>query len=189
MDNNIKTVLAFVAGATVGVAVTWKFVKTKYERMADEEIASVKEVFSKHKESEVSNEEPKTTTPEAYTNYVNLINQYTPEEGGTMARENAPYVISPDDFNEKDGYKTISLTYYSDGVVTDIDDNVVGDVEECIGEGSLTHFGEYEDDSVFVRNDELKTDFEILKDERSYTDVVTDEVRYYVMLAQHRDEE
>ena len=48
---------------------------------------------------------------------------------------------------------------------------VVDDVEEIVGEESLTHFGEYEDDSVFVRNDRLKCDYEILLDQRNYSDV------------------
>ena len=45
------------------------------------------------------------------------------------------------------------------------------DMDVIGGEDTLTHFGEYEDDSIFVRNDELKIDFEILRDERNYTDV------------------
>ena len=36
-------VLVFAAGAAIGSAVTWKVVKTKYERFAQEEIESVKE--------------------------------------------------------------------------------------------------------------------------------------------------
>ena len=80
----------------------------------------------------------------------------------------APYVISPDEFGELDDYNRISLTYYSDGTLEDEERDIVSDVDDLIGEESLTHFGEYEDDSVFVRNEYLKTDFEILKDYRSY---------------------
>ena len=43
---------------------------------------------------------------------------------------------------------------------------------ETIGKDSLTHFGEYEDDSVFVRNDRLKADYEILMDQRTYAEVL-----------------
>ena len=52
----------------------------------------------------------------------------------------------------------------------DEDDSPIVDIEYLVGEDSLDHFGEYEDDSVFVRNDDLKTDFEILLDEASYYD-------------------
>ena len=46
------------------------------------------------------------------------------------------------------------------------------DVENTIGIDSLNHFGEYEEDSVFVRNDIKKCDYEILLDESIYTGVI-----------------
>ena len=82
-----------------------------------------------------------------------------------------PYVISPDDFDEMDDYETETLMYYEDDVLTDDGGNIITDVEKLIGKDSLSHFGEYEDDSVFVRNDKLKTDYEILADGRNYYDV------------------
>lgn len=36
------------------------------------------------------------------------------------------------------------------------------------------HFGEYEEDAVFVRNDAKKCDYEILKDLRRFCDVLED---------------
>lgn len=83
-----------------------------------------------------------------------------------------PYVIEPHEFGEIHGYEQISLTYYSDEVLTDEDNELVDDVDNVVGLESLTHFGEYEDDSVFVRNDRLRADYEILLDNRKYSDVV-----------------
>ena len=37
-----------------------------------------------------------------------------------------------------------------------------------VGEDSLEHFGEYEEDAVYVLNDLIKTDFEILLVESRY---------------------
>ena len=48
----LNNFVIFAVGAAIGSAVTWKFVKTKYERIADEEIASVKERYSQRAESE-----------------------------------------------------------------------------------------------------------------------------------------
>jgi hypothetical protein len=90
-----------------------------------------------------------------------------------IERENAPYVISPDEFAERKDYDTVSLTYYKDKVLTYENDEIVKDVDGLIGRDSLNHFGEYEDDSVFVRDDELKRDYEILLDQRNFTDVVS----------------
>lgn len=83
-------------------------------------------------------------------------------------------MISPDAFGDQDGYDEISLTYYADGTVADDSDRAMSEdeIEETIGKDSLTHFGEYEDDSVFVRNDRLKADYEILMDPRPYADVL-----------------
>lgn len=81
-----------------------------------------------------------------------------------------PYVISPDEFGEKDGYENVTLTYYADGVLTDYFDNVISNVDEVVGFDSLDHFGEYEDDVVFVRNEKMETDYEILRDLRDFNE-------------------
>lgn len=80
-----------------------------------------------------------------------------------------PYVISPDEFGELEDYTKVSLTYFADGILADECGEIVDDVEEIIGDG-LDHFGEYEDDSVFVRNDAKRCDYEILKDLRDFSD-------------------
>lgn len=84
---------------------------------------------------------------------------------------NRPYVISPDEFGEDSAYETISLTYFADGVLTDDNNEPVEDVDDIVGSDFADHFGEYEDDSVFIRNDRLEADYEILKDRRKYADV------------------
>ena len=47
MNKKLSNVLLFTAGATIGSAVTWYVVKTKYERLIQEEIDSVKETWSR----------------------------------------------------------------------------------------------------------------------------------------------
>lgn len=84
----------------------------------------------------------------------------------------SPIVIPPQEYGEESDYEKISLTYYSDRILADEDDNRIVDVEGCVGEKSLLTFGEYEDDSVFVRNDPQKTYYEILLDQRRYADVL-----------------
>ena len=81
-------------------------------------------------------------------------------------------MISPDEFGEFEDYRTINLSYYADEVLADEDDNIIEDIEGTVGEESLSHFGEYDDDAVHVRNDRIKCDYEILLDERFYyTDI------------------
>ena len=172
MNKNVLCVLSFAAGAAIASVVTWKFAKTKYEKIAKEEIESVKEVFSRRKEEPIepkqSEEKPDTIEYDkvlAETGYAGN----KPEEKGEPMMDK-PYVISPDEFDEN-GYNTISLTYYADKVLTDFSDNVIDNVDDLIGLDALTHFGEYEEDSVFVRNDKLALDIEILLDVRNFSDI------------------
>ena len=181
MKSNMINFLMFAVGAAIGSAVTWKLVKTKYERIANEEIESVKEVFSRRNKKEKEPEEIEhgtvahmlETKPDDVSKYADMLEELKYNEKGENDMKNAdPYVISPDEFAELDDYQTVSLNYYADGVVADDIDEVVENVGSLIGWDSLNHFGEYEDYSVFVRNDALKTDFEILLDTRNYSDVI-----------------
>lgn len=182
MENTIKNIVIFIAGAGVGVAMSWQILKTKYEQIAQEEIDSVKEVYSA-KESKIKeilkdvNSEEKVIDKKAVKNYSKLTADlgYSSNETKKKVKEehkleDKPYVISPDEFDELD-YETVTLTYYADKVLTDDYDNPIEDVEGLVGEESLTHFGEYEEDSVYVRNDKYKTDYEILLDIRTYAEV------------------
>lgn len=175
-----KTILSsigmFVAGATIGSLVTWKLVKTKYERIAQEEIDSVKEVFSKREEKssekDIDEDDSETESLEDIIDESCYKTESTDkEEKKEMHNSDRPYVITPEEFGDSD-YAIISLTYYTDGTVTNEKNKIVANVDELIGLDSLDHFGEYEDDSVFVRNDALQIDFEILKDWRDYSEVM-----------------
>ena len=57
MNKEISNIIIFAVGAAIGSAVTWKFAKNKYSKIADEEIRSVKETFAKRemKEKQVKN--------------------------------------------------------------------------------------------------------------------------------------
>jgi len=194
MNNKITSFMMFIFGAAVGSVVTWQYTKKKYEQIAQEEIDSVKETFSKLKEvknkDNESDENNNVRTiverakdkpsiveyaaklrKQGYINYSNTDSLFEEEVDENMINDK-PYVISPDEFGEFDDYDTISLTYYADQVLVDEDDELVEDIEETVGFESLNAFGEYEDDSVFVRNDRLKCDYEILLDQRKYSDVI-----------------
>lgn len=91
-----------------------------------------------------------------------------------QSEDSAPHIITPEEFGENEEYDTISLTLYSDGILADDADKPIDDVDEVIDKESLEHFGEYEDDSIFVRNDKLKCDYEVLIDERRYAQILED---------------
>ena len=171
MNCTLSNVIIFAVGAAIGSAVTWKFVKEKYERIANEEIASMREYIRKKEDKKSEEVEQEDDHAEQVEEYMSTLknNGYISKEVDYMA---SPRVISPDEFGENpDEYEPVSLTYYADGVLADEMDEVIENVDEIVGEGSLSTFGEYEKDSVFVRNDMTKCDYEILRDTRNYSDV------------------
>lgn len=181
----MNKIFIFVAGAITGSLVAWKMAKDKYKKLADEEIASVKETFAKRLSGDADKEpsddvdevvmhlttaqKPKPSA-EIKAKYQEIIN--TNNYGGDKVMRDKPYVIPPEEFGENPDYETVSLTYYADQVLTDQDNFIIdpGEIDDMIGEESLDTFGTYEEDSVFVRNEERMTDYEILLDARCYDD-------------------
>lgn len=185
-------IFSFIAGAAIGVIAGFKLSETKYQTKIQEEIASVKEAF-RNRKVDISKFAPKESKkvdevfkkPEQEVRKVPYSTMYKePSKQSEEERvivetkigeaKKGPYVISPDEFGEDQEYEQISLIYYADNTLAD-DENIVMDEEEIertVGMDSLTRFGEYEPDSVFVRNDELKTEYEILLDQRPYFEVL-----------------
>lgn len=117
-------------------------------------------------------EEPEKEGPDnrrEYTNYSDLTKPYRTTEKKEQTVRNKPVVISPEEYGEEEYYTQIEFVYCSDGAVLNEDQEIVENPEKYIGDG-LKHFGEYEDDSVYIRNDKLKSYFAVLKDFRKSTD-------------------
>ena len=147
------TLFIFGCGVVVGMSIGFRMAKSVYEEMAVE-----------------------TEQPVEENDDIDILdNSEIISENSYVSSDKTadkPHVISPEEFGEMEGYVQSSLTYYMDGVLTDEDDHIIDDVEDIVGEGFSKHFGEYEEDSVFVRNDSKKHDYEILKDFRLYSDAV-----------------
>ena len=187
MNNTLSKIIIFTLGAALGSAVTYELVKKKHERIAQEEIDAVRELYYASMESRTEpDEESKTVEveegPTEKEEYDSIAKKYIPESPAEKPEKKAekeevknnmdePYVITPEEFDENE-YDVVTLFYYADGVLATAGDNeIIDNVDELIGEDSLTHFGEYEEDSVFVRNDVMETDFEILRDCRRFSEV------------------
>lgn len=175
MSNGIKYFVTFTLGAAVGSVAAWSFLKSKYEQLAREEIDEVREYYHQKEIEEefVENNEPDEDDLEesAYRELVNT--HYIEQEGGSEAMNDVsdtPYVITPEEFSSDDEYQSESLTLYACGTLTDDFDNPIEDVPAMVGD-AFDHFGEYEDDVVYVRNDRYKCNYEICKDVRTYEEV------------------
>lgn len=209
MNSKFINVLMFTAGAAIGSLVTWKFIKERYERIAQEEIDSVKQAFSElasirpnqnddievepdvcrersrqidwseledldddSEDSEFYEEDAHDSAEADLREYGQIIDRYAKydEKGGAETMTKEPYIIAPYDFGELDDYRKFELTYYADDILEDEDYNIINDRDELIGRDSLYTFGEYEDDAVFVRNEKLRADFQILKVHETYAE-------------------
>ena len=172
----LTKIVLFAAGAGTGSAVTYKVLSTKYDRLIQEEIDSVKASFGRGEveQTEKPVEENSTDDEDAETvkdivnqnSYVTVSDNKVEEEDEEV-RE--PYVISPDEFGDSD-YTVMSLWYYTDGVVTNDAGKIIANVEELIGSDFADHFGEYEEDpdTVYVQNDEQQIVYEVMKEYREF---------------------
>lgn len=192
----MKNLLCFVTGAAIGSVVTWKLIEKKYKDLADEEIESVIETF-KNRKPRITKDNVKETVEKVINKYKEpkeTVEDIVTAEGYSIEDEEetdeddesnytvdvdpgveviVPYVITPEQFGEYSEYGTKTLTYYADNVLTDEIDNPITseEMETMIGPDALDHFGEYEDDSVYIRDEMNEMDYEILKSEKTFSEI------------------
>ena len=185
MNNTGIGLCSFICGAAIGAATTWfiskKILSDKYAKIAQEEIDSVKEHFTvpkvAKKETEKNDEkkeesQAKPSSKPTLADYAKKVKAYTNYSDVEKEEKNAdkkvsPYVISPDEYGEDEEYDQKELTYYADGILADEDDTIL-DADEVLGDGSIDHMGEFEDDVLHVKSESNKMYYEVLVDERSY---------------------
>ena len=202
MNKSIIAVAGFVLGVAAGAAGSWYICKTKYEQIAQEEIDSVKAVFSKRLAE--ANEEMKKHVPfekgdvvqvdddngsvvedvdedSETIEEVNQIIDYSgysasPEEiEKKMEQSTKPYIISREELGDYPEYDLIELTYFADEVLCDDGMEPIDNVEEIVGSEWVDHFGEYDADTVYVRNDRLKADYVVVTDPQTYEEYQLEE--------------
>lgn len=182
----LNKLLIFAAGSVIGSAVTFVVMKRKYESYEwEEEYIEEQEEESQEKEEEPVEEKAgkllnegfreglKSVKRENMIQYNKILNdnEYSSGEDKKEAKDvEKPYMITVDEYAELGDYNTESLYYFEDGVLTDESENIIDDVEDIVGEEALAKFDEEEVDSVYVRNDTRKTDYEILRDMGNYYD-------------------
>lgn len=181
MKNGVVGTICFIVGGVAGYFVGANLMKNAYAIKAKQEIDSVVEVFREEREKLEKEyaDKQKATASNLATNKPSLSEyakklkelEYVPNsEPKEVKKSDEPYIIPPEEFLTEPGYEKDNLTYYSDGVVVDTLGNVLDDeeVEDCLGKDWKDHFGEYEDDSIHVRNPKLKMEYEVLKDLGKY---------------------
>lgn len=95
------------------------------------------------------------------------------EESKRLANPMDPFVITDEEFNDNEfDYVQNTLTYFSeDDVLVDEHEKPIEEIDKVVGEGNLLRFGHGSKDNriVYVRNNHLSYDFEIIKRDSSYS--------------------
>ena len=160
MNNKI---LIFSLGVAVGAVTSWFIAREKYRKIADDEIASVKEVFQRKKKEEAELAEENKT-------YCGLVDTYDTESADDDMVEDKedgmlPYIIDPGDYGQNTDNEITVLMWYGNDILTDTYGVNVDDIDNTVGREFIDHFGENpeEPDVVYVRNDRLEMDYQILQ--------------------------
>lgn len=187
--NDGKTLFALILGAAVGSLITWKVVTDKYERILDD-------IYAEQEEEEEEESHGREVTDELVDDLREMREEYEAkvaqsgyaaafeqpvedeatddekQEGDEDMNDLGPRVVSPEEFDDCD-YSVAEFTYYSDGFLTDEDDEIVGDIAGTVGKDFASHFGDYDEDpdTVYVISDADQVCYEICRDNRKYMNV------------------
>lgn len=212
MKKEFTYFIAFAVGAAVGSVASMKYFKTKYERIADAEIESVKHSIvhiiktsdalnkksdgnPKNNANSNSNSNSNDTKGEETMNkddtkgkdtlnkivnkldYTSFSKSATEEEAKDEVElyepeGDLPYIIPPEEVGEND-YECQTYTLHSDGVVADEMGEEVDEEDLAYTIGSrdvFKHIDDYGTGAVYVRNDFLELDFEVIRSLDAYYD-------------------
>lgn len=188
-----KHVCIFLAGAVVGAGSCYIFVKKHYEKVAQEEINSVKEYYHRSKQYESSERDEEKDIPkieefvsdppkEKVVNY----SEYAARKIGEQLRENIekgrneehmvkyehptdedtlPYIIDDKTVGNVSFYARATLLYYmgNDTLVDEESDEPIDDIQGTIGKDNLEILKSIPETTIYVRNVGYGIDYEVIK--------------------------
>lgn len=172
MQNN--WIIFFSAGVVAGGLVGYYICKKKYHIVKIEEVSEPKKINKDRVKKEA---EEKIYEASYKKHEVDGDEDWDEaEKVNPVEPEMVPYVISPDSFiNEHCEYAKIVLHYYEENEVLEYEeydeaegDDHFADIGSTIGHDSINHFGEFEKDTVYVRNEALGNDYEVLLEHSAY---------------------
>lgn len=171
---NNKTFMAFIVGAAAGAGTAWLYAKKYFGQQIDDVIVKCNAVEAEEqpKISKQEEKEESETPAEAKKGDDGLVryNKAIKENEYSDKVAQKPYFISPDEFRDGTMITAVTWSYFEDGVVTDENDNIVDDVEQAIGNLDLLVDAFGDEDIAYIRNEDRKCDYEILREGEYYSD-------------------
>lgn len=191
-----KPIVSFVIGGGIGSFITYFIIKNKCDKEKQDEINEIRNLYLVDKLKKVSlvdNEEITSDLDKAkhilntnsesevkkilhhyneeddsdFNEYIDKVSNYNPNDIRPIPEEIKQ--ITEDEFGEEFDYDTITLYYYSDGILADSNDNIIDNANTIL----LPNFEKrFENDVLFIRNHRLQSDFEILKmSNKTYSEI------------------
>lgn len=196
MDKKTLFFIAFVLGAAAGSVATFKYAERFYENRCKEETQSIRDAFHRAEEElkikamENNNKQEPEAKPNTIEKtsidykgdykdrvdslgYHDISNSTKPGDVFDYVESTEPYVISKDEYGSIPNYELETCRYYADGVLADEEDYQMS-TDFNIGLENVPYLDD--DFPTYIRNDDIKTDYEVFKDWRNYSDIV--EERY-----------
>ena len=157
---NAKSLLWFIFGAGCGAGLTYLILRDKVQQ----ELDSLNAAYTFESKVEKKDEPNVEAQDKTIIDYAKKLTEERYEyEKDKVIEDAVPHIIKMAEFGEMDGYGLRTYTYYSDGVVTDDSDIPLDDASKIIGTDYEARFKKADADVVYVRNDILQNDYEIVR--------------------------
>lgn len=189
MNETSTKLLIFSAGCLTGATIAYSILKTRFEAKAAEKkeennspviVRLPKEQFEYFSEKAgLTNDEPKeqpVTLADAAKSVTNSFADLSSifkvlDKLDKNEEELTIYPITADEYGEQ-GYDEEQLYFYAaDETLVDKDDCIVDPDETNVGDDAIDIFLYTDTENTYIRNNETKTDYEIIKVNGSYASV------------------
>lgn len=165
---------AFAAGAILGIFAAWKYSQC-HESEEDE---SFDEEFDISNADDGGVDDDSSDEEKAEAQQIIVDSGYSEADAVSTAREE-PYVIPADEFGFFEDFETITLTYYADDILADDADHIIEDKDDTVGGDALSRLRNTDDETVYVRDEKRKVDYEICYDYKTFAEVTGEQPKGY----------
>lgn len=134
--------------------------------------------FDEQEKKEKKVESKRSAKPDAEVepDYKEIIEKLNYNQYSTKSsKETGPYIISFEEYSDYTNYIKKIVSYFSeDEVAMDSEtEEVIDDVNKVLGFKNLEDFGD--NNEIYIRNEELGTDYQVVLETSSYQDFLNEE--------------
>ena len=168
---NMQNALCFAGGLAVGSLAAFIFCRLRAKKADTEKVMDGEFVPVNDAPVDDWKEEQEQTNKD-YSHIVDALYNHGGQDQGVT--HYTPYLISLEDYDDESyaDYEKETLTYYADGILARVDDEIIRHPDEIVGPNALSVLDETDEDVVYVRDDSAAIQYEIDRDTKPYSEVV-----------------